>query len=148
MRAVVHDRYGPPEVLSIREVEDPLPQPHEVLVRVHASTVTRTDCGFRAADPFFSRVFTGLRRPKRKIVGLELAGVVEAVGDEVTEFAVGDRVFGLRGGANAELVCVREHGALAHPQGTSFEEAAPLSDGPSIAQACLRKARSATGGRF
>ena len=130
-----------------REVEDPLPQPHG------ARTGPRLDrdadrLRVRAADPFFSRVFTGLRRPKRKIVGLELAGVVEAVGDEVTEFAVGDRVFGLRGGANAELVCVREHGALAHPQGTSFEEAAPLSDGPSIAQACLRKARSATGGRF
>jgi NADPH:quinone reductase-like Zn-dependent oxidoreductase len=72
---------------------------------------------------------------------MELAGVVEAIGGEVTEFAVGDRVFGLRGGANAELVCVREQGALAHiPEGTSFEEAAPLSDGPSIVQACLRKA--------
>jgi len=141
MRAVVHDRYGPPAVLSIRELEDPVPQPHEVLVRVRATTVTRSDCGFRAADPFFSRVFTGLRAPKRKVVGMELAGVVEAVGDEVTEFSPGDRVFGLRGGANAELVCVREQGALAHiPAGTSFEEAAPLSDGPSIARACLRNA--------
>jgi NADPH:quinone reductase-like Zn-dependent oxidoreductase len=72
---------------------------------------------------------------------MELAGVVEGVGEDVTEFAVGDRVFGLRGGANAELVCVREQGALAHmPDGLSFVEAAPLSDGPSIAQACLRKA--------
>ena len=141
MRAVVHDRYGPPAVLSIRELEDPVPQPHEVLVRVRATTVTRSDCGFRAADPFFSRVFTGLRAPKRKVVGMELAGVVEAVGDEVTEFSPGDRVFGLRGGANAELVCVREQGALAHiPAGTSFEDAAPLSDGPSIARACLRNA--------
>ena len=141
MRAVVHDRYGPPEVLSIRELEDPVPQPDEVLVRVHATTVTRSDCGYRAADPFFSRVFTGLRGPKRKVIGMELAGVVEAVGDEVTEFSVGDRVFGLRGGANAELVCVREQGPLAHiPEGTSFEDAAPLSDGPSIARACLRRA--------
>jgi NADPH:quinone reductase-like Zn-dependent oxidoreductase len=141
MRAVVHDRYGPPEVLRIREVADPVPQPDEVLVRVHASTVTRSDCGFRGADPFFSRIFTGLRRPKRTIVGMELAGVVEGVGEDVTEFAVGDRVFGLRGGANAELVCVREQGALAHmPDGLSFVEAAPLSDGPSIARACLRKA--------
>ena len=141
MRAVVHDRYGPPDVLRIREMPDPVPQPHEVLVRVHASTVTRSDCGFRGADPFFSRIFTGLRRPKRTIVGMELAGVVEGVGEDVTEFAVGDRVFGLRGGANAELVCVREQGALAHmPDGLSFVEAAPLSDGPSIAQACLRKA--------
>ena len=140
MRAVVHDTYGPPEVLGIRQVEDPVPQPHEVLVRVHATTVTRSDCGYRAADPFFARVFTGLRRPKRKIVGMELAGVVEAVGAEVTEFMVGDRVFGLRGGANAELVCVREQGALAHiPEGTSFEQAAPLADGPSIARACLQK---------
>jgi len=141
VKAVVHDRYGPPEVLSIREVDDPVPQPDEVLVRVHASTVTRSDCGFRGADPFFSRVFTGLRAPKRKIVGMELAGIVEAVGHEVTEFVVGDRVFGLRGGANAELVCVREQGALAHiPDGMGFEEAAALSDGPSIARACLRKA--------
>ena len=141
MRAVVHDRYGPPEVLRVEEVAPPVPQDNEVLVRVRASTVTRSDSGYRAADPFFSRVFTGLRAPKRRIVGTEFAGEVEAVGGAVTEFAVGDRVFGLRSGANAELVCVREAGALAHiPDGMSFEEAAALSDGTSIAQACLRRA--------
>jgi NADPH:quinone reductase-like Zn-dependent oxidoreductase len=141
MRAVVHDRYGPPEVLRIAEVPRPVPKPNEVLVRVHATTVTRSDCGFRAADPFFSRAFTGLRRPKQPIAGTELAGVVEAIGDEVTEFAVGDRVFGLRSGANAELVCVRAQGALAHiPEGMSFEDAAALSDGPCIANACLSAA--------
>jgi NADPH:quinone reductase-like Zn-dependent oxidoreductase len=141
MRAVVHDRYGPPEVLRIADVPRPEPKPDEVLVRVHATTVTRSDCGFRAADPFFSRVFTGLRRPKQPVAGMELAGVVEATGDEVTEFAVGDRVFGLRSGANAELVCVREQGALAHiPEGMSFEDAAALSDGACIANACLKAA--------
>ena len=141
MRAVVHDRYGPPEVLRVADVERPAPKDDEVLVRVHATTVTRTDCGVRAADPFFSRVFTGLRRPKRRIAGMELAGEVEAVGADVTEFAVGDRVFGVRSGANAEYVCVREQGALAHmPAGMSFEDAAALGDGSSIALACLRKA--------
>jgi NADPH:quinone reductase-like Zn-dependent oxidoreductase len=141
MRAVVHDRYGPPEVLRIAEVPRPEPKPNEVLVRVQATTVTRSDCGFRAADPFFSRVFTGLRRPKQPIAGMELAGIVEATGDEVTEFAVGDRAFGLRSGANAELVCVREQGALAHiPEGLSFEDAAALPDGASIANACLTAA--------
>jgi NADPH:quinone reductase-like Zn-dependent oxidoreductase len=141
MRAVVHDRYGPPEVLRLEEVERPVPKENEVLVKVHATTVTRTDCGFRAADPFFARVFTGLRRPKRRIPGMELAGVVEAVGAAVTEFEVGDEVFGIRGGANAEYVCVRESGVLVHkPAGMTFEEAAAVCDGASIALACLREA--------
>ncbi len=134
MRAVSTTRYGPPEVLRIEEVERPVPKDDEVLVKVHATTVTRSDCGFRAADPFFSRVFTGLRRPKQPIVGMELAGVVEAIGSSVTEFEVGDEVFGLRSGANAEYICVREQGALAHkPVSLSFEEAAALSDGACIA---------------
>jgi NADPH:quinone reductase-like Zn-dependent oxidoreductase len=141
VRAVVHERYGPPEVLRIAEVPRPVPKPNEVLVRVHATTVTRSDCGFRGADPFFSRLFTGLRRPKQPIAGMELAGVVEATGDEVTEFAAGERVFGLRSGANAELVCVRAQGPLAHiPEGMSFEDAAALSDGACIANACLTAA--------
>jgi NADPH:quinone reductase-like Zn-dependent oxidoreductase len=109
---------------------------------VHATTVTRSDCGNRAADPFFSRFFTGLRRPKQPIVGMELAGVVEEIGSAVTEFEVGDEVFGVTSfGANAELVCVREGAAVAHkPAGMTFEEAAAISDGASIALACLRSA--------
>jgi NADPH:quinone reductase-like Zn-dependent oxidoreductase len=141
MRAVVHDRYGPPEVLRLEEVERPAPKEDEVLVRIHATTVTRSDCGWRSADPFFARFFTGLRRPKRKILGSELAGEVEAVGTAVSEFEVGDEVFGLRAGAHAEYVCIRESGALAHkPAGITFEEAAAVPDGASIALACLRKA--------
>ena len=149
MRAVVHDRYGPAEVLRIEEVARPVPKENEVLVKVHATTVTRSDCGHRAADPFFSRLFTGLRGPKQRILGMELAGVVESVGSAVTEFEVGDEVFGLRSGANAEYVCVREQGALAHkPAGLSFEEAAPLGDGASIARACLKKAELGPGTRI
>jgi len=142
MRAVVHDRYGPPEVLRLEEVERPAPKEDEVLVRIHATTVTRTDCGMRGSDPFFARVFTGLRRPKRKILGMELAGEVDAVGAAVSDFEVGDHVFGVKGfGAHAEFVCIRESGALAHmPAGMTFQEAAAVSDGASIALACLGKA--------
>ena len=87
MRAVVYDRYGPPDVLRLEDVERPVPKEDEVLVRIHATTVTRTDCGWRSAKPFFTRYFIGLRRPKRKILGSELAGEIEAVGAAVTEFA-------------------------------------------------------------
>lgn len=148
MRAVVHHRYGPPEVLRIEEVERPVPNDDEVLVRVRATTVTRTDCGLRSAEYWFTRVFTGLLRPKRKIAGMELAGVVEAVGAAVSEFEIGDEVFGVRVGANAEYVCVREQGVLAHkPAGMSFEEAAAVCDGALLARTCLsaadlRKGRS------
>jgi len=90
MRAVVHDKYGPPEVLRLEDVERPVPRDDEVLVRIHATTVTRTDCGLRSADLFISRFFTGLRRPKRRILGSELAGEVDAVGAAVHEFGVGD----------------------------------------------------------
>jgi NADPH:quinone reductase-like Zn-dependent oxidoreductase len=141
VRAAVYDRYGPPDVLRVADVERPVPAADEVLVRIHASTVTRTDCGFRSAEVFVSRFFTGLHRPKRKILGLEFAGEVEAVGAAITEFDVGDRVFGVGAGAHAEFVCVRESGALAHmPAGTTFEEAAAVCDGASLAVACLRKA--------
>ena len=141
MRAVVQNRYGPPDVLRLEEVERPVPNEDEVLVKIHATTVTRSDCGVRAADPFFTRMFFGLRRPKQRISGTELAGVVEAVGSTVTEFEVGDGVFGLKSGAHAEYVCVRESRALAHmPTGMSFEEAAAVCDGGSIARACLQKA--------
>ena len=148
MRAVVQDRYGSEDVLRVEEVGAPVPAAGEVLVRVHASTVNRTDVGLRAAKPWFSRFFVGLRRPRQRIPGIELAGVVEAVGGGVTALAAGDRVFGVRSGAHAELVCVREDGALARiPDGISFEEAAAVPDGAALALACLRKAGALEGKR-
>ena len=142
MRAVVHDRYGPPEVLRIGDVARPVPGDEEILVRVRATTVNRTDCGWRSGSPFFVRYFTGVRRPKWRTLGMEFAGEVEAVGSMVTEFAVGDRVFGVQGhGANAEFVSVRAAGAVTHmPAGMSFEEAAAICDGACIALSCLRNA--------
>ncbi|MEP6811960.1 MAG: NAD(P)-dependent alcohol dehydrogenase [Actinomycetota bacterium] len=141
MRAVVHDRYGPPDVLRLADVERPVPRDDEVLVKIHATTVNRSDCGWRSAKPFMSRFFTGIRRPKRKILGMELAGEVEAVGAAVTEFEVADRVFGVRWGTHAEFIAVRESSALAHmPAGMSFEEAAAVCDGACIALSCLRSA--------
>ena len=130
MKAVVHDRYGPPEVLRIDDVDKPVPKEDELLVRVHATTVTRTDIHMRMAKPFIWRFMLGLRRPKRPILGVEFAGVVEAVGSGVTTFAVGDRVFGARNCSHAEYVCVRDSRLVAHmPEGMSFEEAAAVTDG-------------------
>ena len=142
MRAVVHDRYGPPEVLRVAEVERPVPKEDEVLVRVHASTVTRGDAmGVRHVDYRFVRLFTGIRRPRRPTCGSEFAGRVEEVGAAVTEFQVGDDVFGIEGGANAEYVAVRESGVIAQkPTGLTYEEAAAVPDGSLLALTCLRPA--------
>ena len=148
MKAVVYDRYGPPEVLRLEEVERPVPNDDEVLVRVHATTVTRTDTGLRSAEYFVSRFVTGLLQPKQKILGLEFAGVVEEAGTAVTEFDVGDEVFGVHSRAHAEYVTIRESGALAHkPPDLTFEEAAALCDGAALALACLRKSGSLEGRR-
>ena len=145
MRAVVYDRYGPPEVQRLEDVEQPVPKDDEVLGRIHATTVTRTDCGLRAGEPFIVRFFFGLWRPKQRILGTELAGEVEAVGAAVTEFKVGDHVFGstrsFRTGAHAEFMCLREGDPLAHkPAGMSFAEAAAVTDGVILALMCLEAA--------
>lgn len=142
MRAVVFDHYGPPEVLRIEDVERPVPNEDQVLIKVRATTVNRTDCGWRGADPFFARFFTGLLRPKHRTLGMEFAGEVAEVGSAVTEFAVGEEVFGVKSfGANAEYVCMRETASLAHkPAAMTFEEAAAVCDGACIARACLQKA--------
>jgi NADPH:quinone reductase-like Zn-dependent oxidoreductase len=140
MKAVVNDRYGPPEVQRLEEVERPVPEADQILVRIHATTVNRTDCGVRAAKPWIIRFFSGWLRPRQRILGMEFAGEAEAVGSGVTELAVGDRVFGIKGaGAHAEFVAVRESAALAHmPAGMTFEEAAAVCDGACIALSCLR----------
>ncbi len=142
MRAVVHDRYGPPEVLRVAEVERPVPKEGEVLVRVHASTVTRGEAmGVRSADYRFTRLFTGIRRPRRTHFGSEFAGRVAEVGAAVTEFRPGDEVFGIAGGANAEYVTVREDGVITQkPAGLTYEEAAAVPDGSLLALSMLRQA--------
>jgi NADPH:quinone reductase-like Zn-dependent oxidoreductase len=143
MRAVVHDRYGPPEVLRLEDVERPVPKDDEVFIKVHATAVNRTDTGLRSAEYFISRFLTGLLRPKRQIPGTELAGEVEAVGAAVTEFEVGDHVFGVSSrtaGAHAEFICLPESAPLAHkPTDMSFEEAAAVCDGAILALSYLRR---------
>jgi len=149
VRAVVHDRYGPPDVLRLEGVERPRPAEDEILIRVRATTVNRTDCHRRAAKPFLWRFVGGLVRPRRRILGGELAGEVEAVGAAVTEFAVGDHVFGTSGatlGGHAEYLCRRESGLIAHkPADLSFEEAAAVPDGALSALTCLRRANLRAG---
>ena len=142
MRAVVCDRYGSPDVLRIEDVEQPVPKDDEVLIKVHATTVNRSDCGWRSGIPFFSRFFTGLRRPRRKILGSEFAGEIAAVGSGVTNFAVGDQVFGACGfGAHAEYVCMRANRLIAHkPKGMSYSEAASVLDGAILARTGLKAA--------
>jgi NADPH:quinone reductase-like Zn-dependent oxidoreductase len=149
MRAVVHDRYGPPEVLRVDEVERPEPKDDEVLVRVHASTVTRGDAmGVRLVEYRFTRLFTGIRRPRRTAHGSEFAGRVDAVGAGVTQFRVADEVFGIAAGANAENVAVPESGVIApKPAGLTFEEAAAIPDGSLLALTCLRPAQPLPGKR-
>src|SRR5712691_7952720 len=155
MKAVVHDRYGPPDVLRIEDVAKPVPAPDEILVRIRATGVTRADAHLRAGEPFVSRFMSGLRRPKRKILGHELAGEVEALGAAVREFEVGDRVFGalpylaLSTGTHAEYMCVPEKFPLAHmPAGMSFEEAGAVCDGALLTLNVLRPAGRLEGRRM
>jgi NADPH:quinone reductase-like Zn-dependent oxidoreductase len=149
MRAAVRTSYGPPDVVRIAEVDKPAPKDNEVLVKVHATTVNRTDSGFRAGRPFFVRALTGLPRPRVRILGTEFAGTVEAVGDSVTSFGVGDRVFGFKGlpfGAHAEYLAIPQDGFLATlPAHLTFEEAAPSTEGSHYALALIRKAKVRSG---
>lgn len=147
MRAVIHDRYGAPDVLRVGETARPVPRSEEVLVKVLASTVTRADAmGVRAKEYRFTRVFTGIRRPRRTNMGTEFAGIVAEVGAGVTGFRVGDEVFGVQRGALAEYVAVKEADPIAHkPAGLTFEQAAALPDGALLALTCMAPARPLTG---
>lgn len=149
MKALVADAYGGPEVLKIVELDRPVPQAEEVLVKVHYTTVNRTDTGILCGEPLFARLVFGIRRPKVRIRGTEFSGEVVEVGAQVTTFAVGDRVFGFqdeRGRAQAEYVAAPVDIISKIPDGISYEEAAPASEGPFYAQNALWSARLPDGG--
>lgn len=143
MKAIIHTRYGAPDVLQLAEVPKPVPASDEVLVKIFATTVNRTDCGFRQPEYVFVYLISGLFKPKNKILGTEFAGVVEAVGAGVTKFNIGDNVFGLRTykfGTHAEYVCVKQHGSIAtKPHNMNYQEAAAVCDGLMLAINYIRK---------
>lgn len=142
MKAIVYTKYGPPDVLQLKEVEKPIPRNNEVLIRVYASTVTAVDCTFRQGNQLSARSFTGLTRPKRTIPGGDLAGEIEAVGQAVKRFKAGDQVFGSTDagfGAHAEYVCLSEEEALIiKPANMAYEEAAAFPYGGLTALPFLR----------
>lgn len=142
MKAAVYTEYGLPEVVKILDVPKPTPKDGELLVKIRSTTVNRTDCGFRTPEYFILRFFNGFFKPKKTILGGEFAGDVESIGKDVTQFKVGDPVFGLTGddfGCHAEYVCVPANKAVAYkPANISYDEATSLCDGPWLAMNILK----------
>ncbi len=149
MRAIINTAYGPPEVVKLMEVDKPLPKDNEVLIKVYATTVNRTDCGFRSAEYFISRFFSGLFRPKNKTLGNEFAGEIETVGKNVTSFKIGNKVFGYNDtkfGAHAEFMTMAEDEAITTmPGNLTYEEAAAITEGGHYALGNIRAAKIKSG---
>jgi len=142
MKAVVYTKYGSPEVLTIINVDKPKPKDEEVLIRVKATTVTATDCVFRRGEPKFSRLFTGITKPKKQILGSEFAGEIESIGKDVKKFTVGDNVFGTTpgNGSYAEYICLTEDKSTIAkmPSNKNYEESISCCDGFLTALPFLR----------
>lgn len=137
MKAAIHTQYGPPEVVQVKDVQKPIPKENEVLVKVYASTVNRTDAGFRSAEYFVSRFWSGLFRPKYQTLGCEFSGVIDAIGSEVQSFKIGDKIFGyndIHFGGHAEYMTIAENDAITTlPQNLDFYEAAAITEGAHYA---------------
>ena len=149
MKAIVYTKYGPPEVAHLMEVANPKPKDNEVLIKVYASTVNRTDSGFRSAEYFISRFWSGLLRPKYQILGCEFAGIIEEIGKCVKEFKKGDKVFGFNDksfGGHGEYLTIAETNALTTmPEDISFDTAAALTEGAHYALVDIRAAKIESG---
>ncbi|MEO7210810.1 MAG: NAD(P)-dependent alcohol dehydrogenase [Chitinophagaceae bacterium] len=145
MKAIVYTKYGPPEVAHLLEVEKPKPNDNEVLIKVFATTVNRTDSGFRSAEYFISRFWSGLFKPKYSILGCEFAGIIEETGKNVGTFKKGDQVFGFNEktfGGHAEYLTIAATAALTIlPKNVSYEEAAAITEGAHYALCDIRAAR-------
>ena len=145
MKAIVCPKYGSPEVLQFKEVPKPNANDNEVLVKVHAATVNRTDCATLRAKPFFMRMITGLLKPKKQIPGTEFAGEIEAIGKNIRSFSVGDRVFGFEdmgSGSQAQYMTIPEDKGIATiPENTTYEQAAASTEGAHYAYNFIKKVK-------
>ncbi len=149
MKAIVHTKYGPPEVAELKNIDKPIPNNNEVLIKVHATTVNRTDSALRSAEYFINRLFTGLFSPGNKILGNEFAGEIEAIGKDVSLFIIGDKVFGYddkKFGAHAEYMTMAETEPLTTlPKNLSYNESAPICEGSHYALCDIRAAKVKSG---
>ena len=142
MKAVINTKYGPPEVLQLKEIEKPTPKGDEVLIKINATTVNRTDCATLRAEPFFARFFTGIFKPKNPILGTEFAGIIEAVGKNVSSYQVGDRVFGFDdkgSGSHAQYKTISKDKALTKMPNITYEQAAASTEGAYYAYNFINK---------
>jgi NADPH:quinone reductase-like Zn-dependent oxidoreductase len=149
MKAIVSTKYGPPEVLQLKKVEKPVPKENEVLVKVKATTVNRTDCAILSAKPYIMRLYMGLFKPKNPVMGTEFSGDVEAVGKDVSLYKIGDKVFGFddKGvGSYAEYMSISEDKALATmPENISYEQATACIEGGHYAYNFINKVNIQSG---
>ena len=149
MKAIVYTKYGSPDVLQLKEVAKPTPKDNEVLIKIHATTVNRTDCATIRAKPFFTRLFTGIFKPKKQIPGTEFAGIIEAVGKNVTSFKVDDKVFGFDeqgSGSHAQYMTIPDDKALATiPENITYEHAAASTEGAHYAYNFIKKVKLESG---